>query len=129
MVGEGISKDYIYTYIIIAFYVLFVLVLQYMYLKKERKEVLRNTKLVFLILLLLNLLSLVTTRIFTFASLFLIPIACSPILITVFLDYKVSVIISSLNLMLIAVIAGFDPQIILIGIVGTIVASTSLKKN
>lgn len=127
LVGEGISKDYIYTYIIIAFYVLFVLVLQYMYLKKERKEVLSNTKLVFLILL-LNLLSLVTTRIFTFVSLFLIPIACSPILITVFLDYKVSVIISSLNLMLISVIVGFDPQIILVGIVGTVVASTSLRK-
>ena len=127
LVGEGISKDYIYIYIIIAFYVLFILILQYMYFKKERKEVLCNTKLVFLILL-LNLLSLVTTRIFTFVSLFLIPIACSPILITVFLDYKVSVIISSLNLMLIAVIAGFDPQIILVGIVGTIVASTSLRK-
>jgi len=127
LVGEGISKDYIYTYIIIAFYVLFILILQYMYFKKERKEVLHNTKLVFLILL-LNLLSLATTRIFTFVSLFLIPIACSPILITVFLDYKVSVIISSLNLMLIAVIVGFDPQIILVGIVGTIVGSTSLRK-
>ena len=127
LVGEGISKDYIYTYIIIAFYVLFILILQYMYFKKERKEVLHNTKLVFLILL-LNLLSLATTRIFTFVSLFLIPIACSPILITVFLDYKVSVIISSLNLMLIAVIVGFNPQIILVGIVGTIVASTSLRK-
>lgn len=127
LVGEGISKDYIYIYIIIAFYVLFILILQYMYFKKERKEVLHNTKLVFLILL-LNLLSLATTRIFTFVSLFLIPIACSPILITVFLDYKVSVIISSLNLMLIAVIVGFDPQIILVGIVGTIVASTSLRK-
>ena len=127
LVGEGISKDYIYTYIIIAFYVLFVLVVQYLYLKKEKKEVIINTKLVFLILL-LNLLSLVTTRVFAFVSLFLVPIACSPILMTVFLDYKVSVIINSLNLMLIAVIAGFDPQIILVGLVGTIVASTSLKK-
>lgn len=127
LVGEGISKDYIYTYIIIAFYVLFVLVVQYLYLKKEKKEVIINTKLVFLILL-LNLLSLITTRVFAFVSLFLVPIACSPILMTVFLDYKVSVIINSLNLMLIAVIAGFDPQIILVGLVGTIVASTSLKK-
>ena len=38
LVGEGISKDYIYTYIIIAFYVLFVLTLQYMYLKKREKR-------------------------------------------------------------------------------------------
>ncbi len=127
LLGEGISKDYIYTYIIIAFYVLFILILQYVYLKKERPKVLKNTKLVFLILL-LNLLSLVTTRIFTFVSLFLIPIACSPMLLTVFLDYKVSVIINLLNLMFIAIITGFDPQIILVGIVGTIVASTSLRK-
>lgn len=127
LLGEGISKDYIYTYIILAFYVLFILILQYVYLKKERPKVLKNTKLVFLILL-LNLLSLVTTRIFTFVSLFLIPIACSPMLLTVFLDYKVSVIINLLNLMFIAIITGFDPQIILVGIVGTIVASTSLRK-
>lgn len=127
LVGESTSKDYIYTYIIIALYVLFVLVLQYIYLRKEKKEVLMNTKLVFLILL-LNLLSLVTTRIFSFVSLFLVPIACSPILMTVFIDCKVSVIINSLNLMLIAVIAGFDPQIILVGLVVTIIASTTLKK-
>ena len=127
LVGESTSKDYIYTYIIIALYVLFVLVLQYIYLRKEKKEVLMNTKLVFLILL-LNLLSLVTTRIFSFVSLFLVPIACSPILMTVFIDCKVSVIINSLNLMLIGVIAGFDPQIILVGLVVTILASTTLKK-
>lgn len=40
LVGESTSKDYIYTYIIIALYVLFVLVLQYIYLRKEKKEVL-----------------------------------------------------------------------------------------
>ena len=52
LVGEDLSKDYIYTYIILAFFVLFVLGMQYMYLKKEKKEILIDTKLVFLILLL-----------------------------------------------------------------------------
>lgn len=127
LVGESISKDYIYTYIIIAIYVLFILLLQYIYLRKEKKEVFMNTKLIFLILL-LNLLSLVTTRIFSLVSLFLIPIACSPILMTVFIDSKVSIIINSLNLMLIGVIVEFDPQIILVGLVVTIIASTTLKK-
>lgn len=127
LVGENISKDYIYTYIIIAIYVLFILGLKYIYLRKEKKEVFMNTKLIFLILL-LNLLSLVTTRIFSFISLFLIPIACSPILMTVFIDSKVSIIINSLNLMLIGVIVGFDPQIILVGLVVTIIAATTLKK-
>lgn len=127
LVGEDLSKDYIYTYIILAFFVLFVLGMQYMYLKKEKKEILIDTKLVFLILL-LNLLSVISARVFTFVSLFIIPIACAPILMTVFLDSKISIVINSLNLLFVAVIVGFDPQVILIGIVSTIVSSTTLKK-
>ena len=127
LVGEDLRKDYIYTYIILAFFVLFVLGMQYMYLKKEKKEILIDTKLVFLILL-LNLLSVISARVFTFVSLFIIPIACAPILMTVFLDSKISIVINSLNLLFVAVIVGFDPQVILIGIVSTIVSSTTLKK-
>ena len=127
LVGEDLSKDYIYTYIILAFFVLFVLGMQYMYLKKEKKEILIDTKLVFLILL-LNLLSVISARVFTFLSLFIIPIACAPILMTVFLDSKISIVINSLNLLFVTVIVGFDPQVILIGIVSTIVSSTTLKK-
>lgn len=127
LVGEDLSKDYIYTYIILAFFVLFVLGMQYMYLKKEKKEILIDTKLVFLILL-LNLLSVISARVFTFVSLLIIPIACAPILMTVFLDSKISIVINSLNLLFVAVIVGFDPQVILIGIVSTIVSSTTLKK-
>lgn len=127
LVGEDLSKDYIYTYIILAFFVLFVLGMQYMYLKKEKKEILIDTKLVFLILL-LNLLSVISARVFTFVSLFIIPIACAPILMTVFLDSKISIVINSLNLLFVTVIVGFDPQVILIGIVSTIVSSTTLKK-
>ena len=127
LVGEDLSKDYIYTYIILAFFVLFVLGMQYMYLKKEKKEILIDTKLVFLILL-LNLLSVISARVFTFVSLFIIPIDCAPILMTVFLDSKISIVINSLNLLFVAVIVGFDPQVILIGIVSTIVSSTTLKK-
>lgn len=127
LVGEDLSKDYIYTYIILAFFVLFVLGMQYMYLKKEKKEILIDTKFVFLILL-LNLLSVISARVFTFVSLFIIPIACAPILMTVFLDSKISIVINSLNLLFVTVIVGFDPQVILIGIVSTIVSSTTLKK-
>ena len=127
LVGEDLSKDYIYTYIILAFFVLFVLGMQYMYLKKEKKEILIDTKLVFLILL-LNLLSVISARVFTFVSLFIIPIACAPILMTVFLDSKISIVINSLNLLFVTVIVGFDPQVILIGIVSTIVSSTTFKK-
>lgn len=127
LIGEDISKDYIYTYIILFFYVLFVLILQYIYMKNENNKILNNTKLVFLILL-LNLLSLIIARVFTLVSVFLIPIACTPILMTIFLGSKISIIINSFNLLFIGIIIGFDPQIILVAIVANIISSLTLKK-
>ena len=127
LLGDGVSKNYIYTYIITAFYVVFVFVLQYVYLKNEKKDIFNNNKLI-LLTLLLNLFTLATTRVFEIASLFLIPIACSPILMSVFLDSKVSIIINLLNLLLVSVIVGFNPQIILIGIISIIIVATLLKK-
>lgn len=127
LIGEDISKDYIYTYIILFFYVLFVLILQYIYMKNENNKILNNTKLVFLILL-LNLLSLIIARVFTLVSVFLIPIACTPILMTVFLGSKISIIINSFNLLFIGIIIGFEPQIILVDIVANIISSLTLKK-
>ena len=127
LIGEDISKDYIYTYIILFFYVLFVLILQYIYMKNENNKILNNTKLVFLILL-LNLLSLIIARVFTLVSVFLIPIACTPILMTVFLGSKISIIINSFNLLFIGIIIGFEPQIILVAIVENIISSLTLKK-
>ena len=127
LLGDGVSKNYIYTYIITAFYVVFVFVLQYVYLKKEKKDIFNNNKLI-LLTLLLNLFTLATTRVFEIASLFLIPIACSPILMSVFLDSKVSIIINLLNLLLVSVIVGFNPQIILIGIISIIIVATLLRK-
>ena len=127
LIGEDISKDYIYTYIILFFYVLFVLILQYIYMKNENNKILNNTKLVFLILL-LNLLSLIIARVFTLVSVFLIPIACTPILMTVFLGTKISIVINSFNLLFIGIIIGFDPQIILVAIVANIISSLTLKK-
>ncbi|MFR4229382.1 HD family phosphohydrolase [Clostridium sp.] len=127
LIGEDISKDYIYTYIILFFYVLFVLILQYIYMKNENNKILNNTKLVFLILL-LNLLSLIIARVFTLVSVFLIPIACTPILMTVFLGSKISIVINSFNLLFIGIIIGFDPQIILVAIVANIISSLTLKK-
>ena len=127
LIGEDISKDYIYTYIILFFYVLFVLILQYIYMKNENNKILNNTKLVFLILL-LNLLSLIIARVFTLVSVFLIPIACTPILMTVFLGSKISIIINSFILLFIGIIIGFEPQIILVAIVANIISSLTLKK-
>lgn len=125
--GEGVSKDNLYSYIALGFYVILILGLQYLYLRKEKKEICENTK-IMLMISLINLLMLISARAFSIVSLFIIPIACSPILMTVLLDYKLSIVLNLLNLMIVSVITGFDAQSILVGIVGIIVASTSLKK-
>lgn len=127
IVGEGVGKGYLVTYIILAIFLILVSVLQYSYLKRAKDEIFKNTKLLILISL-LNIVSLLLARGVSIISPFLIPLACAPILMTVLLDYKVSVIINVLNSALIIIIVGFDPQIALLLIVSTIIGSISLKK-
>lgn len=127
IVGEGVGKEYFITYIILGIFLFFVSFLQYWYLKREKVEIFKNIKLLILIAL-LNILSMVLARVISIISPFLIPLACAPILMTVLLDYRVSVIINVLNAVLIMVIVGFDPQIALILIVNIIIGSISLKK-
>lgn len=127
IVGDGVGKEYFITYIILGVFLFFVSFLQYWYLKREKEEIFKNIKLLILIAL-LNILSLVLARVINMISPFLIPLACAPILMTVLLDYRVSVIINVLNAALIMVIVGFDPQVALILIVNIIIGSISLKK-
>ncbi len=47
---------------------------------------------------------------------------------TLLLDYKLAVVINTLNLVFVAIITGFSPQVIVLGIVNIIVACTSIKK-
>lgn len=125
--GEGVGKGYLITYIILGVFLFLVSFLQYSYLKKEKDEIFKNIKSLILIAI-LNVLHLILARGIGIISPFLIPLACTPILMTVLLDYKVSVIINVLNAALVMVIVGFDPQITLLLIVNIIIGAISLKK-
>ncbi len=127
IVGEGVGREYFITYIILGVFLFFISFLQYWYLKREKTEIFKNIKLLILIAL-LNILSMLLARVISIISPFLIPLACAPILMTVLVDYRVSVIINVLNAALIMIIVGFDPQIALILIVNIIIGSISLKK-
>lgn len=127
ILGEGVDKGYLFIYIVLAILVFLTLSLQYLYMKKERLGFLLNTKVVLMIII-LNIVSILMARSLNFVSPFVIPLGCTAIIMTLLLDYKLSIVINTLNLVFIAIITGFNPQAIILGIVNTIVACTSIKK-
>ena len=127
LLDEGFGRTYLYTYLILGIFVAVILVMQYSYLLKDKKEYYYNTKMIIMISA-INLISILFARGLSIISPFLIPLACGPIMITLLLDYKTSLVISSLNILLISVVVGFSPHIIILSIVNVIIGSTALKK-
>ncbi|MEG1287031.1 MAG: HD family phosphohydrolase [Clostridium sp.] len=127
LLDKGLGKTYLYTYLILGVFVAVVLGMQYSYLAKDKKEIFDNTKMIIMIGV-INLISLLLARGLTIISPFLIPLACGPILFTLLLDYKTSLVINSLNILLVSVVVGFSPHIIILSIVNGIIGSTGLRK-
>ncbi|MGL5245117.1 MAG: HD family phosphohydrolase, partial [Sarcina sp.] len=121
------SKFNLYIYISLAIVVLLIVYLQYWYLYKHYKTIYCDfSKLVMISLI--NIMAIILSRVFSSISLFLIPVICAPILLTLLLNYKLSLIFSILNLILIAGVVGFNPNIITVSLVSIILSATSLRK-
>jgi len=127
LLNNGLGRTYFYTYLILGLFVAVVLGMQYSYLLRDKKEYYYNTRMVIMISV-INLISLLLARGLTVISPFLIPLACGPIMLTLLLDYKTSLVINSLNILLVSVVVGFSPHIIILSIVNVIIGSTALKK-
>ncbi|MBB6714689.1 HD family phosphohydrolase [Clostridium gasigenes] len=127
LLDKGLGKTYMYTYLILAVFVAMVLGMQYSYLAKDKEEIYHNTRMIIMISV-INLISLLLARGLNIISPFLIPLACGPILLTLLLDYKTSLVINSLNILLVSVVVGFSPHIIILSIVNVIIGSTTLRK-
>lgn len=127
VLDKGVDKAYLYTYLILGLFVAVVLGMQCYYLYKDRKDIYDNTRMIIMISV-INLISLLLARGLNIISPFLIPLACGPILLTLLLDYKTSLVINSLNILLVSVVVGFSPHIIILSIVNVIIGSTALKK-
>ncbi|MPQ42240.1 HD family phosphohydrolase [Clostridium tarantellae] len=121
------SKFNLYIYVSLAVVVFLVLYLQYWYLYKNYKRVYYDFPKLIMISL-VNIMAIILSRVFSSISFFLIPVICSPILLTLLLNYKLSLIFSILNLILIAGVVGFNPNIIAVSLVSIILSATSLKK-
>ena len=127
MLNDENGTVYIYIYIALAVFLAMILFLQYNYIKLNYKEIFKNTKKLILISV-INLISLILARTIGIISPFLIPFACAPMMLTLILNYKLSFVLSSLNIIIIGALNGFDIQIMILGIVSSILGSTLLKK-
>lgn len=82
-------------------------------------------------LLLINLLSCISValaRIVGMVSPFLIPFACIPLLMTLLVNYKISLVINVLNVILISGSVGFNIEAIILAIVNTVMGAMVLRK-
>lgn len=127
MLSDKNEAGYSYVYLALAVFLAMILFLQYSFIKLNYETIFENTKKLILISV-INLISLVLARTIGIISPFLIPFACAPMMITLLLNYKLALVISSLNIILIGAVNGFDIQIIILGIVSSILGSTLLKK-
>lgn len=121
------SHGFDILYVIVAIFYFAVLFIQNYYIYKNHSNVNKNFKKVVLINL-ISTTSLILARFVGFASEYLIPFACAPILITLLVNSRISLVMNSVNVIVIAAIVGFDPQVIILAVVNIILGSTIIKK-
>ncbi|NLP27357.1 MAG: HDIG domain-containing protein [Clostridiales bacterium] len=104
-----------------------VMILQWYYLYRFSKSIYKNNKTLILISG-LNCISVILARIIGIASPFLIPFTAVPLLMTLLVNYKVSLVINTLNIILLSCSLGFNVEAIILAIVNTVMGSIVLKK-
>ena len=121
------SKFNISLYLALAIMIIIVMYIQNRYLKKYYKDIYNNSSKLIMINI-ITIMTIVFARVFSIASPYLIPLACTPILLTLLLNYRISLVVSITNIILMAVAVSFNIEIIILAIVSVIVGATFLKK-
>lgn len=119
--------SFLLLYSMLAIFTVVTFFIQYFYIYKYHKNVYKNTKLVVLINI-INIFSFILARVIGEISPFVIPLACAPILITLLIDYKLSLIVCSINVIIISALVNFNPQIMILGILNAILGAISFRK-
>lgn len=101
--------------------------LQWLFLKQKSSHIYLNyNKLV--VINVLTLLAVVLARTMGIISPYIIPFACSPMLLSILLDDKISVIISVLNVVFISFLGKFSVDITLVALLNAIIIPIILKR-
>ena len=121
------SASGIYIYIALGILVIIVMYLQYGYIHKYYPTINKEFSKIVMISI-LNVFPVILARLFGMMSNYIIPLACMPMLITLLLNYKISLVFSMLNVILIGGAVGFNPNIIILAILNVVLGGTLLRK-
>ncbi|WP_415322347.1 HD family phosphohydrolase [Clostridium perfringens] len=121
------SASALYIYIALGVLVIIVMYLQYGYIHKYYPAINKEFSKIFMISI-LNVFPVILARLFGMMSNYIIPLACMPMLITLLLNYKISLVFSMLNVILIGGAVGFNPNIIILAILNVVLGGTLLRK-
>ncbi|WP_460286830.1 HD family phosphohydrolase [Clostridium sp. CTA-7] len=127
LLNSGTTKNYFSSFISLGILVSLVLFIQYGYISRERPDIFKNNRMIILISS-INLIILIISMGLNIISPYLIPLVCSAMLMTILIDYRISLIINLLNIIFISIIVGFSPGVIVLSIVNVVLGSTALKK-
>ncbi|MGG7145042.1 HD family phosphohydrolase [Clostridium nigeriense] len=127
LLSSALTKSYVMSFIALAIIVTLILFIQYGYIAKERPDIFKNTKLIILISS-INIISLMLSMGLNIVSPYLIPIACGAMLMTILIDYRISLVVNLLNLVFVAIVVSFNAEVIVLCILSVVLGSTALKK-
>lgn len=127
IINEGKTGGLLLLYILTTIFVSIVLYLQYTYVKKNHKEFYEDNKKLILICL-LNVIYLILASGVKYLSPYLIPMTCIPLLLSMLINHRISLVLGSYNVILLGALVEFDPQIILLAFISTILGATVLRK-
>lgn len=127
IINESKTGGLLLLYILTAIFVGIILYLQYTYVKKNHKEIYEDNKKLVLICL-LNIIYLLLSSGVKYISPYLIPMTCTPLLLSMLINHRISLVLGSYNVILLGALVEFDPQVILLAFISTILASTVLRK-
>ncbi|KZL93890.1 HD family phosphohydrolase [Clostridium magnum] len=116
-----------YIYICLIVLILLVMFIQWFYLFRYHSDIYYDAKKLIMINI-LNCIAILLARSLSIISPFLIPLACIPMIFTLLVNYRVSLIISVLNCILISGAVEFSIEITILSIVNAIFGSIILKK-
>ncbi|WP_419867433.1 HD family phosphohydrolase [Clostridium perfringens] len=121
------SASALYIYIALGVLVIIVMYLQYGYIHKYYPAINKEFSKIVMISI-LNVFPVILARLFGMMLNYIIPLACMPMLITLLLNYKISLVFSMLNVILIGGAVGFNPNIIILAILNVVLGGTLLRK-
>ncbi|WP_029453421.1 HD family phosphohydrolase [Clostridium algidicarnis] len=125
LLNTSSSQWPIYTALAVMIFIL--LMIQWYYLYRYYKEIFKDTSKLLLISL-INVLCVIVARSVGLATPFLIPLALGPMLITILINYKVSMALSVINCILISINIGFNIEVTMIAVLNAVLGSTFIRK-